>query len=70
MQSIFLFLVPIPKINEANQTKLTALVNQILAAKEADPKADTSTLEQEIDQIVYELYGLTSEEIAIVESNI
>jgi len=69
MQSIFLFLVPIPIINEANQSKLTALVTQILAAKEANPKADTSTLEQEIDQIVFELYGLTPEEIAIVESN-
>ena len=33
----------------------------------ADPSADTSALEREIDQQVYQLYGLTPEEIAIVE---
>jgi len=29
--------------------------------------ADTSELEREIDMLVYELYGLTEEEIRIVE---
>jgi adenine-specific DNA-methyltransferase len=42
-------------------------VNRILAAKEANPAADTSALEREIDHQVYALYGLTPEEIAIVE---
>lgn len=31
------------------------------------PNADTSALEKQIDQMVYELYGLTDDEIAIVE---
>jgi len=48
--------------------KLAPLVTQILAAKKADPSADTSALEAEIDQLVYALYGLTAEEIALVES--
>jgi hypothetical protein len=30
---------------------------------------DTSFLESQIDQLVYELYGLTEEEIKIVEGN-
>ena len=38
----------------------------ILATKHADPAADTSELERQIDQMVYELYGLTEEEIKIV----
>ncbi|EDN66865.1 Tgh124 [Beggiatoa sp. PS] len=42
-------------------------VNQILAAKKHNQKADTSKLEAEIDQLVYKLYGLTEEEIRIVE---
>jgi hypothetical protein len=46
---------------------LITLVNQILAAKKKDPNADTSVLEKEIDEMVYALYGLTPEEIAIVE---
>ena len=32
-----------------------------------DPKADTTALEREIDQLVYQLYDLTPKEIAIVE---
>ena len=31
--------------------------------------ADTSTLEHEIDQHVYQLYQLTPDEIATIESN-
>jgi hypothetical protein len=42
-------------------------VERILAAKWHDPKADTTALEREIDQLVYQLYELTPEEIAIVE---
>jgi hypothetical protein len=43
------------------------LVDRILAVKKADPNADTSELEAEIDQLVYKLYGLTEDEIAVVE---
>jgi hypothetical protein len=42
-------------------------VERILAAKWHDPKADTTALEREIDQLVYQLYDLTPEEIASVE---
>ena len=35
--------------------------------KQRDPAADTTALEREIDQLVYKLYELTPEEIAIVE---
>ena len=48
---------------------IVKLVERILSAKAADPAADTSALEREIDRIVYELYGLTEEEIAIVEGS-
>jgi hypothetical protein len=43
-------------------------VNEILNLKKDNPEEDTSALEKEIDQLVYELYGLMEEEIAIVES--
>jgi hypothetical protein len=43
------------------------LVKQILKEKRTAPAADTSALEREIDQQLYALYGLTPEEIAIVE---
>lgn len=42
-------------------------VDRILAAKRRDPKADTTVWGREIDRLVYDLYGLTEEEIAFVE---
>ncbi len=39
----------------------------IEAARRAEPSADTSSLEGEIDQLVYQLYGLSEEEIKVVE---
>lgn len=37
--------------------------------KRYTPDADTSQLEREIDEMVYKLYGLTEEEIKVVEGN-
>ena len=59
--------IPIKKISEDEQKPFVKLVDRVLAAKCANPQADTSVLEREIDQMVYQLYGLTEEEIAIVE---
>lgn len=49
------------------QEPVERLVDKILTAKQRDPEADTSALEREIDQLVYTLYGLTPEEIQIIE---
>lgn len=38
-------------------------------AKQRDPGADMRALEREIDQLIYKLYDLTPEEIAIVEGS-
>jgi hypothetical protein len=57
--------IPIP--NPKNKKPVESLVERILAAKAKNPQADTSKLEKEIDQLVYQLYGLTEEEIKIVE---
>ncbi|OGW25507.1 MAG: hypothetical protein A2X59_04930 [Nitrospirae bacterium GWC2_42_7] len=58
---------PIPLSQAENYEIVIELVDKILAAKKKDPKADTSALEKQIDEMVYALYGLTPEEIAIVE---
>ncbi len=42
-------------------------MTQILDSKKQDPNADIRVLEKEIDKLVYQLYGLTEEEIKIVE---
>lgn len=58
-----LLLLPVPRYSK----DFDVLVEQILEQKKESPSADTSALEAEIDRLVYELYGLTEEEIKIVE---
>ncbi len=65
----YLMDMPLPDSFENNK-ELRSLVDQILTAKEEDPETDTSELEEEIDQLVYELYGLSEEEIGIVEESV
>ena len=55
-----------PIVIPGDQYPVISLASCILSAKAADPSADTSALEREIDRIVYKLYGLTDKEIAIV----
>jgi hypothetical protein len=57
------FVIP----NDTLQIKLTELVDQILTLKSQDSSADTTALETQIDQLVYQLYELTEEEIKIME---
>ena len=61
--------IPIIKPNLNYKTEISDKVNDILSLKSQDSKADTLALEQEIDAMVYELFGLSEEEIAIVESS-
>jgi len=48
---------------------LCKAIDRIAGAKKRDRNQETSTLEREIDQLVYALYGLTAGEIALVESS-
>ena len=51
----------------SNQQPIIDLVNQILVVKQSDPQADTSSLEKAIDNLVYQLYELNPDEIALIE---
>ena len=57
--------IPIAETND--KCPVETLVRQILSARQANPQADVSAWEAEIDRLVYALYGLTEAEIAIVE---
>ena len=58
---------PVPISNNSKQIEIINLVDRILAAKKSDPQTDTTALEKEIDKKVYALYGLSAEEISIIE---
>jgi hypothetical protein len=51
----------------AEYDTIVALVDRILEKKQGSPDANTTALERDIDAHVYRIYGLTQEEIAIVE---
>ncbi|CAA6821988.1 MAG: Unknown protein [uncultured Sulfurovum sp.] len=64
-QKINMLKLPIPKISKEAQKPFEILVDKILKLKEK--KQPTKVLEDEIDVMVYKLYGLSEDEIAIIE---
>ena len=59
--------IQIPNISDARKIAIEKCVCQILNAKKQNPNADTTETERQIDRLVYQLYEMTEEEIAIVE---
>jgi hypothetical protein len=62
--------LPLPTLSQEAQNSIVRIVDRVLALKYHDPAADTSAQEAEIDRLVYALYGLTEEEIALVEKSV
>jgi adenine-specific DNA-methyltransferase len=58
--------IPVVKGKEIEKQKINTLVNEILRIRSADSEADLSDYTEKIDKHVYQLYGLTEEEIKIV----
>ena len=58
--------IPVPKVLPP---ELTTLVEEILATKKENATADVLALEEKIDDLVFDLYGLTPEEREIVKGN-
>ena len=54
-------------MNSASERKehdsLASLADRIIAAKASHHNADTGALEQEVNEIVFRLYGLTTSEV-------
>lgn len=57
--------MPIP--SAAIQKQLESLVSRVLELKKVNIEADTTSLENQIDFLVYHLYGLTYDEVLIVD---
>ena len=68
--------VPIPKLGLDRQKPFIDIVNKVFAITQSEDyfqntvkRSQVKNLEREIDKLVYKLYGLTDEEIQIVEGN-
>lgn len=63
----YILRVPFPETTMQQRQDIKTIVNQILSQKQTNPNVDTLSLEHEIDKLVFQLYNLTPEEIAIIE---
>ena len=61
--------IPICDIPNNTIDEMVELADQILSAKKANPQTNTTTLERKIDVLVYLLYGLTWDEVQVVENS-
>ncbi|MCG9911300.1 MAG: N-6 DNA methylase [Flavobacteriales bacterium] len=59
--------LPIIKCSSEEQKNIISIVDTVLSIKKQNPSADTTDLENQIDQLVYQLYDLTEEEINIIQ---
>jgi adenine-specific DNA-methyltransferase len=59
--------LPIPLVSESSHQPIVSFVDKIIAAKAANPQADTSAPERQIDNLVYRLYNLTWGEVKVIE---
>lgn len=60
----------IKKASPDIQNSIIEIVDEIIALKKANHDDDISSLERQIDTIVYNIYGLTDAEIKIIEQSI
>jgi adenine-specific DNA-methyltransferase len=60
--------LPIMKISFEEQQVYISIVEEILEIKKSGSINDTEILETELDCLIYELYGLTNDEISSVEN--
>ncbi len=65
MLAMYIEMLPIPKVDTKTTNKISKLVDKIIELKKQG--GDTSILESEVDEIVYSLYGLSEEEIRVIE---
>ena len=61
---------PIVETEDCVKEYIATLVFQIQDTKKKNSDADVSHLERRIDQLVYQLYDLTPEEIQIIEESV
>ena len=57
----------VPEVSGATRKRLTTLVDKIIEKRRADITADTSKWEMEANAVVYDSYGLSDEDIGLIE---
>lgn len=64
----YVSLFPIPDADQITKDRIILIAKEIALKVKDNPEFDIATLEKTIDSEVYKLYGLTTDEISIIES--
>ena len=59
----------LPIIIDKDRTPIEKIVKSIIAVKEQNPNADTSSLEAQLDDEVYNLYGIRGKDRELIAKN-
>ena len=59
--------LPILLCQQEKQEEISSIVKKIILSKQDKKENDTKDLENQIDILIYRLYGLNEEEISIIE---
>lgn len=59
--------IPIKLADYSRQMKIIEMVNSIIKNKNLNKEIDISTMQSEIDSLVYQIYGITDEERNLIE---
>ena len=62
--------MPVPEIPAEAREPFVRLMDEILAARAANPSADADLPQWDLDRLVYDLYGLTDDEETAVERSL
>ena len=65
IKGVHLKMLPLPNLNKDGERKLAYLVDTVIQSKKEE--LDTLMVENKIDLMVYHLYGLTYDEVLIVD---
>lgn len=65
LRKIFFENIPAPNASSITQAAISSFVDEIISLKAIN--ADTTSLEQQIDHLVYRLYDLSYEEVKVID---
>ena len=58
---------PIPQLSPNAQATISELVKKVIDVKRTNSSTDTSAIEKQIDELVYQAYELSKDDIKIIE---
>lgn len=70
LSKVFFEKIPVKPITPEQEQPYKEIVKKISALKKADTTADISHLEAELNQMIYEYYGISEEEQVFIEETV